>query len=133
MLNRREFVASSVALSAVTPAAAARMAAREAGDPAKYFIAARDVPEAHPAARAAAARGTTVIWLGADVTPVYTVLDLELRTAPFAVAGLTSGHHLFVLERLSWDRGLRTVRRAERGTVVDWRLEPRNFVSGTTI
>ena len=72
-----------------------------------------------------------MLWLGTDVTPVYTRLDLELRPAPFAVAGLTSAHHLFVLERLGWDRGLRTVRRTGSGTMIDWRLEPRNFVSGT--
>ena len=85
---------------------------------------------AHPAASAAEACGAAVIWVGADVTPAYTRLDLELRPLPFAVAGLTSAHHLFVLERLGWDRGLRTVRRDESvdrqgAIVVAWQLEPR--------
>lgn len=143
MLNRRELIASTVALSVATQAAPARSAADAAGraaaigptvpanhGPARYFIASRDLPEAHPAARAAEARGATVVWLGTDVTPVYTRLDLALRPAPFAVAGLTSAHQLFVLERLGWDRGLRTVRRdasidAHGVSVVEWRLEPR--------
>ena len=146
MLNRRELIASTVALSVASRAAASRMAepvsgARagtadttgptvEAGEsPARYFIASRDLPDAHPAACAAAARGETVVWIGSDVTPVYTRLDLELRPAPFAVAGLTSAHHLFVLERLGWDRGLRTVRRSERGPTVNWRLDPGRNVS----
>ena len=132
MLNRRELIASTVALTVASQAAAARtvapMSAGSAGaagidaplteGPARYFIASLDLPDARPAARAAEARGATVLWLGTDVTPVYTRLDLELRPAPFAVAGLTSAHHLFVLERLGWDRGLRTVRRTGSGTVI---------------
>jgi len=146
MINRRELIASTVALSVAAQASAARTAApasggtvRSAGptrptsqgieSPAKYFVASRDLPDAHAAARATEALGATVVWLGADVTPVYTRLDLELRSAPCAVAGLTSAHHLFVLERLGWDRGLRTARRTELGTMVEWRLEPRKVVT----
>jgi len=136
MLNRRELIVSTVALSVAAQAGALSAAAPVHNSPARYFIASRDLAAAHPAARAAEARGATVIWIGTDVTPVYTRLDLELRPAPFAVAGLTSNHHLFVLERLGWDRGLRTVRRAELGAAVEWRLEPRArageyFVPGT--
>ncbi len=128
MLNRRELIASTVALS-VAAQAVARPTPNTSDDPTRYFIASRDLAAAHRAARVAEASGATVIWIGADVTPVYTRLDLELRPAPFAVAGLTTSHHLFVLERLGWDRGLRTVRRAELGTAVEWRLEPRKAMT----
>jgi hypothetical protein len=149
MLNRRELIASTVALSVTMPMAARSAAAVSGGatgpteqlneQPARYFVASRDLPGAQTAAIEAEAHGATVLWLDADVTPVYTRLDLALRPAPFAVAGLTSAHHLFVLERLGWDRGLRTVRRQEmtgarrtgreaggaHGTAIEWRLEPR--------
>jgi hypothetical protein len=146
MLNRRELIASTVGLSLATTLVAARpTASAEGGDagtgevrrnlekiPVAFFVASKDLPAAQLAAQEAEARGAEILWLDADVTPVYTRLDLALRPTAFAVAGLTSAHHLFVLERLGWDRGLRTVRRAELGTAVEWRLEPKlYFVPGT--
>lgn len=139
MLNRRELIANTVGLSLAATGIAARPTARaEAGVagtgealrnleaiPVGIFVASSELPAARLAAQEAQARGADILWLDADVTPVYTRLDLALRSAAFAIAGLTSAHHLFVLERLGWDRGLRTVRRSELGAAVAWRLEPR--------
>jgi len=141
MINRRELIASTVGLSLAATGAAARTAAPAEAGPAgmatrgkpqsvpRIFVAERDLPAARLAAQEAEARGAEIVWLDANVTPVYTRLDLAFRPAGFTVAGLTSAHHLFVLERLGWDRGLRTVRRAELGTAVEWRLEPRRLDS----
>jgi hypothetical protein len=142
MLNRRELLAASVALSLTAQDAAARLtgpAPAASVRPVTHFIATRALAEAEHAAQAAALRGANIVWLGADLTPVYTWLDLELRRTPFAVAGMTSAHD-FVVERLAWDRGLRTVRRQAlttgappaagrgfdtgRAAILDWRLEP---------
>ena len=153
MLNRRELIASSVALSLTAPGAAARLTAGAlptAASPSMalpsaeglhvpHFVAASALTEARDAAARAAAQGAHIIWIGRDVTPAYSWLDLALRTQSFAVAGVTSVHDFFPLERLAWDRGLSTVSRrtpgsdpdsaalpdTQRTAVIEWRLEPR--------
>jgi hypothetical protein len=119
MVNRRELLATSIALSLVARAQGAN------GPSATHFIAATGLVKARAAAQAAAASGAEIIWLGSDLTPVYTWLDTALRRAPFALAGLTTSHDFFIIERLAFDRGLRTVRRTELGTALEWQLEPR--------
>ena len=141
MLNRRELIATSVALTLTAPGAGARSSNaaavtswREPGNearPVAQFVAAANLAAARLEAEAAARQGATVVWIGSDLTPAYEQLDLAWRRAPVAVAGLTSTHDFFVLERLAWDRDLRTVRREvsvdPHGiSVVAWRLEPRH-------
>jgi hypothetical protein len=124
MLNRRQLLVTSVALPlAVCAEGAASPAA------AGPFVAAAGLDEARAAAQAAAAAGAQIVWLGSDITPVYTWLDTSLRRAPFGLAGVTTAHDFFVIERLAWDRGMRTVERVERGTVVAWRLAPRQAMA----
>jgi hypothetical protein len=144
MLNRRELLAASVALSLTAQDAAARLNGTVPATSVRavtHFIATRGLAESEHAAQAAALRGANIVWLGADLTPVYAWLDLALRRTPFAVAGMTSAHDFFVLERLAWDRGLHTVRRqalttgaahaaardfvTDRAVILDWLLEPR--------
>jgi hypothetical protein len=135
MINRREVIASGIAVSLVAQSSAARLAGLAADDgarPVLHFLADAGLTEARAAADAAAAGGASIVWLGNDLTPVYEWLDLALRPAPFAIAGMTSAHEFFVLERLAWDRNLRTVERralmagGNRIAAVEWRLEPRN-------
>ena len=141
MLNRRELIVTSVALTLTAPKAGGRSAdaaaaasGREPGTadiPVAQFVAAADLVAARLDAEAAARKGAAVVWIGSNLTPAYAQLDLAWRRAPVAVAGLTTAHDFFVLERLAWDRGLRTVRREvsvdPRGiSVVAWRLESRH-------
>ncbi|MDX1561374.1 MAG: hypothetical protein R3305_00515 [Gammaproteobacteria bacterium] len=114
MINRREVLASGLAASLLARSAAAATDAREARAT-RYaptvFIGDERFADARAAVRAAAAHGATVRWLGNDVTPIYEELDLALRAERFAVAGLTTAQTSFVIERLGWDRDLRTVYR----------------------
>lgn len=136
MLNRRELIATSVALGLTAQRAVGRPAEGAAGaPPVAQFVAAADLIEARLDAEAAARQGAAVVWIGRDLTPAYEQLDLAWRRAPIAVAGLTTGRDFFVLERLAWDRGLRTVRREESVdphgvAVVAWRLESRHGLRG---
>src|SRR5690606_24267590 len=75
------------------------------------FVADRRYPEARTAARAAAARGAAILDVALDPTGVYESLDLSLRSSAFAIAGLTASNALFVIERLAWEHGLRTLYR----------------------
>jgi hypothetical protein len=135
MINRRELIASGIAVSLAAQNSAAKLAgfaANNGAEPALHFLADAGLIEARAAADAAAASGANVVWLGNDLTPVYEWLDLALRPAPFAIAGLTSAHDFFVLERIAWDRNLRTIEQralaagANRIAAVEWRLEPRS-------
>lgn len=114
MINRREIMASGIAVTVLGPASRASGAAHSAaigGAGPSVFIADAHVPAARAAARAAHSLGVPSRALAADVTPVYAWLDLALRAAPVTIAGCTTPQALFALERLAWDRGLRTVYR----------------------
>lgn len=119
MINRRQVIASGAAASFLAGTLGASLAGasaerRYAARP--WFIMDERFAESHAAARAADRRGAIVRPVGPDVTDVYESLDLAWRSFPFAVAGLTAPSALFVIERLAWDRGLRTVYRgAHRG------------------
>jgi len=110
MINRRELVASGVAATLLTQVSLASVRAGSEGAP-SVFVSDDRKPEARAAAREAATLGVDTLPLGTDVTAVYEWLDLSLRQSPLTVAGLTTPHALFVIERLAWDRDLRTVYR----------------------
>lgn len=137
MVTRRKVIVAAMASPFVAPWAAsfpaapvARTdgagAARGREQRVTIFVADGHHPEARIAARAAAGFGAQPHIVLDDITAVYESLDLALRQAPFAVAGLTTPNALFVLERLAWERGLRTLFRGEHrllgpGRVVhDW-------------
>jgi hypothetical protein len=115
MINRREVIASGLAVSILARTSAAGLSTREPSAESlrvPCFVADERFSEACEAARAAAAGGVaSTMTLGADVTAMYESLDQAWRTAKFAVSGMTTSAALFVLERLAWDHGLRTAYR----------------------
>ena len=122
MINRREVLASGIAATLLggASAAAVRSGARvEARAGPSVFVADQRIPASRAAANAAETLGSIVQPLTADVTPVYEWLDLKLRDTSAPVAGLTTPHALFPIERLAWDRGLRTIYRGIHGRVDD--------------
>lgn len=111
-MNRRELMASGIAATLVARGSAAAVsvaAPAAAGARRPLFLADQRFGDAQVATVAAEAAGAPIHRFGADVTPVYEWLDLRLRSGPAPVAGIATPHALFVLERLAWDRGLRTV------------------------
>lgn len=114
MINRRDVIASGLAVSLLARSSAASIAgaAPAAGTATvQRFVADVRFPEARAAARAAGNRGAAIQSLAEDVTPLYESLAAAWRSAPFALAGLTTKNAFFVIERLAWERGLRTVYR----------------------
>ena len=87
------------------------------------------------AARAFAAGRTRVAWIDGDISDLwYRTLDPLWRT-PVAVAGMTDYGAFFCLERLAWDRGLRTARKTgHRGgdapLLIEWMFAPRRAHGG---
>jgi hypothetical protein len=110
MINRRELMASGVAATLLAPLSLASVRAGSQGA-CSVFVSDERIPEAMAAAHESETLGATTLPLGTDVTAIYEWLDLSLREAPKGVAGLTTSNALFVIERLAWDRGLRTVYR----------------------
>ena len=112
MVNRREVVVSGLAVSILARTSAASLSSSDSSStewlPVQYFVADERFREAREASRAAARSGTALMTFSADVTALYESLDLAWRSARFAVSGMTTPAGLFVLERLAWDRGLRT-------------------------
>jgi hypothetical protein len=119
MPNRREFLQSSAALSAVAMngllvrEAAAMSAVRNYAGLHTIIYDDR-YPEACEFAAAAAEQSVAIRALDAgDVTRLYEELDLLWRSRPFAIGGTTQFGPMFVLEQLGIERGLRTALRVE--------------------
>lgn len=125
MIGRREAIASGLAVSLLARSSATRAfgALSATGRVASDFVADERFGEAREAASAAEAGGATVRLLADDITRLYQSLDLGWRSAPFAIAGLTAGNVSFVIERLAWARGLRTVYRGIHHRLRDGRFE----------
>lgn len=117
MANRRQFIQSGLALSAMSVPAASVLAAG-ALTPAlrleRFVLDARFV-QAASAAGGAASRGASIAaFSGGDLTALwYHDLDLRWKRRPMALAGVTGNDALFVLETLAADRGMRVVYRGE--------------------
>lgn len=128
MITRREVLAFGLAVSLFRLKSAADLHIRAPGsidrDP-PHFVADARFPDTRVAAHAAEARGATVRWLADDVTALYESLDQAWRTSPFAIAGFTTNNALFVIERLAWDLGLRTIYRGIHSRRGDRHLEPK--------
>jgi hypothetical protein len=72
--------------------------------------------EAVETARHAALLGIPPAEFSGDLTPLwYDELDLAWKTAPMALAGITTREGLFVLETLAADRRMRVAYRGEHG------------------
>jgi hypothetical protein len=126
MLTRRTFLHGSVALTglALTGATFARpapaLAAAVSPDmPLHAFIYDKSVA-AGAAFGAAAGPGVSTYAIDGDITELWTgVLADQWRKQAVAIAGLTQGSALFLLERFGWDHGLRVVFRAEHRPQAD--------------
>lgn len=124
MANRRQFIQSGLALSAIAlpgllpvfpgvPAGGrdrSRSALRI-----ERFVFDNRFPEAVEAARHAASQGIRVAETSGDMTDLwYDDLDRRWKEAPMRLAGMTTWHGLFVLETLAADRRMRVVYRSEQ-------------------
>jgi hypothetical protein len=119
-VTRRQFVGASAAALAAT----AVPAALSPRLPTPYRAI---FDERYEAARRFAADALRRCWvtraIRGDVTHVwFHELSLRWKRGPAPVAGLTTAGSLFVLERLSWDVGMRvTVRQTDATTdLVQW-------------
>ncbi len=77
---------------------------------------------------AAVRRGWTARAISGDITKIwFRELAPHWRTSPAMIMGVTTSQTLFVIERLSWDAGLRVTRRDVDATasVVRWVIGPR--------
>lgn len=120
MPNRRQFIQSGLALSAVSLPAVATLTAQGASAGAapalllKRFVVDERLPDAVVLGRAAASHGIEVTSTAGDLTALW--LDdfrRRWRQAPMALAGATTQSGLFVLETLAGDHGMRVVYRGE--------------------
>ena len=127
MTNRREFLETGVAVSAlpfalnglVAPEAAAARGAAGHVALEKAIYDAR-YAEGRLFAAALADLGVPAEALGdGDVTDAYVELDLAWRRRPAAIAGLTQFGPMLVLERLGRERGLRVAFQVEHQVHAD--------------
>ena len=110
-ISRRHFVgtgAAALALAAVRPS---RALSRDALTPYRVIY-----DERFEAGRMFAREAATLGWvtraIRGDVTNVwYQELDVRWKRGPAPIAGVTTAQSLFVLERLSWDVGMRVTAR----------------------
>jgi hypothetical protein len=126
MANRRQFIASGLALSAVSSRAISALSATPGTTEAtpflrlERFVVDNRFAEAVEMGRPLASRGTPVSEFAGDLTGLWLDdLDARWKKEPAALAGITTGHGLFVLETLAADRGMRVVYRGEHGVPRD--------------
>jgi hypothetical protein len=127
MPNRREFLQTGAAVSAIAAnGALARSAeAAAAAAPAALGAALYDdrFAEGCRFAAVVGARGVAAHALdGGDVTAFYLELERLWRREPVAVAGFTQFGPMFVVERLALERGMRLVMRVEHCAATDGSL-----------
>jgi hypothetical protein len=138
MVNRREFVFSGIAISAL-PVLSTMARARTHAEPLLPELAraplykviydrrfAASVTYGEEAAR----RGLSTHGINGDMTGIwYHDLHPRWKQGPAAIAGLTAHGPLFCLERLSWDFQMRVVFREEREDgLISWVIAPRSAV-----
>jgi len=134
MVNRRQFLASGIAVSAlpvvagVAPARVTAATLPEFGSTPLYkVIYDQRFPASVAYGRDAERRGFAVHAIQGDITAVwYHDLYPRWKKRPVAIAGLTAQGPLFCLERLSWDFGMRVTLREDRpGDLISWMIAPR--------
>lgn len=129
--NRRQFVQSSLALSAAILAIPSIVSARPRASAdttleLERFVYDDRYPEAIETARHLAQRGIPVASTSGDMTQLwYHDFDLRWKRAPMALAGMTAKSGLFVLETLAADRGMRVVYRGEHTLATSGRVTHR--------
>ena len=116
MTNRREFLQTGVTLSALPMMGGQAVAGQVPAASLRprdlhCFIFDASFADARTVAAYAEQRAP-LHPVDGDLTALwYDVLDKPLRESPRAIAGITTGDALFVLERLGWDRGLKVTYR----------------------
>jgi len=126
MVNRRNFVAGSAALAALTavPFASSRATgARTESVPnaAQLVIVDRALPEASAFAAVAIAAGHDTRLFDRDVGALWMAeIEPRLRSGPVAIAGLTGAATLFCLDFLARDYGAHVVQRSPTSDAVGW-------------
>jgi len=122
MANRRQFIHTSLALSAASVAPLSFMEqafmeqvlAAPAGHPVALDAFITDARYAESLAMAASfsQHDVTVHNIDGDVTPLWVGhLSKQWRISPGVLAGSTGRDALFVLETLAWDHGMRVTHR----------------------
>lgn len=121
--DRREFIGSGIALTAIalTGAEPALARASNAGTlKLERFVFDSRFAAAASASRAAAATGIALAGMSGDVTGIwYDDFDLKWKKAPMTLAGVTTPQSLFVLETLAADCRMRVVYRGEHSAARD--------------
>jgi hypothetical protein len=117
-VTRRQFVgigAASLAVAAVPATLSAHLPIPYRAIYDERFAAGRRF------AREASHRGWVTRAIRGDVTQVwFHELSVRWQRGPAPIAGLTTPASLFVLERLSWDVGMRVTVRNGGGQLVRW-------------
>lgn len=137
MTNRRDVFKAGLGFGTLALPLAARTGLAATAEPAGRLWLDRFVfDDRHAASVAAGAsarrHGTRVHAIRGDVTPLwYGHLDRVWREEPVAIAGLTTEDAFFVIERLAWDRELRTVFRG-RHSVANATGEVRHDLDGAS-
>ena len=129
MANRRQFIQSGFALSALSltgiPAVSARTVASELPSLRleRFVFDSRFAP-AVELARHAAHDGIPLAEMSGDLMDLwYDELDLRWKKGPMALAGMTTRGGLFVLETLAADHRMRVVYRGEHAVSQDGAVE----------
>jgi hypothetical protein len=108
MITRRRLIRDASLVSLAVCAGAFSEAFAHAGESA---VAGAVIQAGHPSSEVVAGmarrRRLAAFEVGDDVTPVFLELRRRWSLAPVAVAGLTSGPALMVIEQLARDHGLR--------------------------
>lgn len=126
MTNRRQFIQSSLAISALSFTELAAMRTVVAGETVageaganktvpvlENFVYDRRFPEAIAAAQQVAGQGIVLREIEGDLTDLwYEFYSEQWRKQPMTLAGVTASDALFVLETLAYDHGMRVIKRA---------------------
>lgn len=148
MTNRRQFIQSGLALTAVSSSV---LAVLPAGVGAtgnaealrlERFVFDNRFAVAVEIAQQVARQGIPLAETSGDLTDLwYDYLEPRWKTAPEALAGVTTRYGLFVLETLAADHRMRVVYRAEHAAaqheriahepIFSWIIAPRSTVAPT--
>jgi len=128
MTNRRQFIESSLAVSALSSALVGvpAWAASRGALKLERFVFDRRYAAAQAVAAEAARHGVPLSPVSGDLTDLwYRELDLRWKREPAPLAGATTRAGLFVLETLAADHRMRVVYRGEHRAVATTGVEHR--------
>lgn len=119
-VTRRQFVGTSAAALAVAAIPATQWLSSRLPTPYRAIYDER-FEEGRKFAAAALGRGWATRAIRGDVTQIwFHELSVRWKRGAAPIAGVTTRESLFVLERLSWDVGMRVTVRDNTGQLVRW-------------